>query len=147
MANDYTRILAAIDFSHDNRVVIDRAVDIARRYQAKLTLLHVVENVALYQGDDPQFFDAIAIQKQLVERATRQMNSLRAQVPVAGVETRIEKGAPKHEIVRVADEEQIDLIVIGSHGRHGLQLLLGSTANGVLHLAKCDVLAVRVSPG
>jgi universal stress protein A len=64
---------------------------------------------------------------------------------VPGVKTRIEKGAPKQEIVRVADDEKAELIVIGSHGRHGLQLLLGSTANGVLHLAKCDVLAVRVN--
>jgi universal stress protein A len=46
--------------------------------------------------------------------------------------------------VRIAKERGVDLIVVGSHGRHGLQLLLGSTANGVLHLAECDVLAVRV---
>jgi universal stress protein A len=44
----------------------------------------------------------------------------------------------------MAVERGADLIVIGSHGRHGLQLLLGSTANGVLHLSECDVLAVRV---
>jgi nucleotide-binding universal stress UspA family protein len=56
----------------------------------------------------------------------------------------VELGAPQHEIVRVAKEQGVDLIVVGSHGRHGLQLLLGSTANGVLHLAACDVLAVRV---
>jgi universal stress protein A len=147
MANDYTRILAAIDFSHDNRAVIDRAVDIARRHQANLTLLHVVEDAVLYQVDDPQIFDAVSIQKELIKRATRQMNAVRARASVSGVRTRVEHGVPKHEIVRVADEEQVDLIVIGSHGRHGLQLLLGSTANGVLHLAKCDVLAVRVSPG
>ena len=56
----------------------------------------------------------------------------------------VELGAPKHEIVRVAKEQGVDLVVVGSYGRHGLQLLLGSTANGVLHLAACDVLAVRV---
>jgi len=44
----------------------------------------------------------------------------------------------------VADEQGADLIIVGSHGRHGLALLLGSTANGVLHGAACDVLAVRV---
>lgn len=54
-------------------------------------------------------------------------------------------GSPKLEIVRVAEERQVDLIVVGSHGRHGLALLLGSTANGVLHHAKCDVLAVRLA--
>ena len=48
-------------------------------------------------------------------------------------------------IVDLADEIEADVIVIGSHGRHGVKLLLGSTANAVLHQASCDVLAVRVS--
>lgn len=56
----------------------------------------------------------------------------------------LEMGSPKTEIIRVATENQVDLIVVGSHGRHGLALLLGSTANGVLHHAPCDVLAVRL---
>jgi len=53
-------------------------------------------------------------------------------------------GAPKQEIVQLAEREQVDLIVVGSHGRHGLSLLLGSTANSVLHYAKCDVMAIRL---
>ncbi len=53
-------------------------------------------------------------------------------------------GRPESEIHRIAEEQGADLIVVGSHGRHGLALLLGSTANGVLHGASCDVLAVRV---
>jgi universal stress protein A len=51
---------------------------------------------------------------------------------------------PGPEIVRVAEEESADLIIVGSHGRHGLALLLGSTANNVLHHAPCDVMAVRL---
>ncbi len=53
-------------------------------------------------------------------------------------------GRPGSEIRRQAEENDADLIVIGSHGRHGIQLLLGSTANSVLHGAACDVLAVRI---
>jgi universal stress protein A len=53
-------------------------------------------------------------------------------------------GIPKQEIVQLAQREQVDLIVVGSHGRHGLALLLGSTANSVLHYSQCDVLAVRL---
>jgi universal stress protein A len=56
----------------------------------------------------------------------------------------LEMGSPKIEIIRVAKENKVDLIVVGSHGRHGLALILGSTANGVLHHANCDVLAVRL---
>jgi len=53
-------------------------------------------------------------------------------------------GTPKQEIAQLAETEQVDLIVVGSHGRHGLALLLGSTANSVLHYARCDVMAVRL---
>jgi universal stress protein A len=53
-------------------------------------------------------------------------------------------GSPKEEICALAVQEEVDLIVVGSHGRHGLALLLGSTANDVLHHAPCDVLAVRL---
>ena len=55
------------------------------------------------------------------------------------------QGNTRREILRVAEENQVDLIVLGSHGREGIQLLLGSTANAVLHGAPCDVLAVRVT--
>jgi len=51
---------------------------------------------------------------------------------------------PDSEIHRLAKDQGLDLIVVGSHGRHGLSLLLGSTSTGVLHGAKCDVLAVRI---
>lgn len=53
-------------------------------------------------------------------------------------------GQPRQEIHRLAAEQACDLIVVGSHGRHGLALLLGSTANDVLHGAPCDVLAVHL---
>jgi universal stress protein A len=53
-------------------------------------------------------------------------------------------GVPKQEIIHIAEQQQVDLIVLGSHGRHGLALLLGSTANAVLHYAKCDVMAIRL---
>lgn len=53
-------------------------------------------------------------------------------------------GNPKQEITHIAVRGNVDLIVVGSHGRHGLALLLGSTANAVLHYAKCDVIAVRL---
>jgi hypothetical protein len=53
-------------------------------------------------------------------------------------------GVPKQEIIHIAEQEKVDLIVVGSHGRHGLALLLGSTANSILHHAKCDVMAVRL---
>ena len=61
------------------------------------------------------------------------------------VRTLVEIGPPKSEITRIAEEQEVDLIVVGSHGRHGfVENLLGSTANAVIHHAKCDVLTVKI---
>jgi len=76
--------------------------------------------------------------------AKKHLAALGDELDVAKDEQWLEIGSPKLEIVRIAEENNVDLIVMGSHGRHGLALLLGSTANGVLHYAKCDVLAVRL---
>ena len=54
----------------------------------------------------------------------------------------LEFGSTKNEVLRVAEEQKIDLIVTGSHGKHGLALLLGSTAQAILHGAHCDMLIV-----
>jgi len=53
-------------------------------------------------------------------------------------------GQPAQEMHRFANDNNVDLIIVGSHGRHGISLILGSTATGVLHGSQCDVLAVRV---
>ncbi len=62
----------------------------------------------------------------------------------AKLEVVVEFGRPADLILDVAERESADLIVMGSHGKHGIRLILGSTANSVLHHAKCDVLAVRI---
>jgi universal stress protein A len=80
----------------------------------------------------------------LLEEAKNRLAEAAEKLGVPADRQWLEMGSPKLEVVRVADENQVDLIIIGSHGRHGLGLLLGSTANGVLHHAHCDVLAVRL---
>jgi len=85
----------------------------------------------------------------MVEAAKRRLAAMAADIDVGGPVTQwVELGATKQEIVRIAATQGVDLIVIGSHGRHGIGRLLGSTANAVLHGAGCDVLAVRIrAPG
>lgn len=141
---DYRQILVAVDFSTESRVVVNKALDIARRNNAGLSLIHVVEYTgSVYAGDIPLPED-LELDQRLADQAKGQMEAMAAKLGIAESARIVEIGVPKREIVRIAGEQGADLIVIGSHGRHGLQLLLGSTANGVLHLAKCDVLAVRV---
>lgn len=142
MAN-YQRILVAVDLTEESNQVVERAVDIARRNQAELSLVHVIEIVSFaYGGDIPM--DLTSIQEQMDQHAQKRLAELAETLdyPIAG--TFVVTGNTESEIQRIASEHQTDLIVIGSHGRHGLALLLGSTANGVLHGADCDILAVRI---
>ncbi len=141
---DYQHILLAVDFSEDSEVVTRKALDMAHCSKAKLSLIHVVEYTSsMYAGDIPLPED-LDLDRRLADQAEKKLAELVSSHHLTNAEQHVEIGVPKHEIVRVAEEIGADLIVVGSHGRHGLQLLLGSTANGVLHQAKCDVLAVRV---
>ncbi|MDD1627137.1 MAG: universal stress protein [Methylococcaceae bacterium] len=141
----YKHILLAVDFFEQCETVINRAKELADRYQAKLSIIHVVDSLPItdagYGADIPFNLDLTA---ELMEGARKRLAELAQKLAVTTDCQWLEMGSPKTEIIRVAQENSVDLIVVGSHGRHGLALLLGSTANGVLHYAPCDVLAVRL---
>lgn len=140
----YTRILLAVDLSDESNQLAERAVDLARLNQAQLSLIHVVEPLSFaYGGDVPM--DLSTIQEQLDEHARTKLNTYAENLGYPVAQKFVVTGNTETEIHRIAKAEEIDLIIVGSHGRHGLALLLGSTANGVLHGATCDVLAVRVT--
>ena len=144
MANPYSKLLVAIDFSDADTQVLERARQMAVQHQAGITLLHVVEYMPMAYVDEIPPLESVEFSKALEEGALKNLRDLQEKLQPVETEVQVATGMAKHEVVRVAEEVGADLIVIGSHGRHGIQLLLGSTANGVLHLAKCDVLAVRV---
>jgi universal stress protein A len=144
MAN-YQRILAAIDLTPEGNRVLEQAIDLSQQYGATLTLVNVVEHVPSVYSAESSFPEIPDIEKQLNEKAEEQLAKITEEFKVTDSASFIRSGSAKHEIIDLAKEIEADLIVVGSHGRHGLQLLLGSTANGILHLAKCDVLAVRIS--
>jgi len=79
-----------------------------------------------------------------VYKAKQNLKSLRKNSKIPETQIFSPVGNPSDEIHNTANDIEADLIVIGTHGRSGLKLLLGSTANGVLHGVKCDVLAVKV---
>ena len=140
----YRNILIAVGFIPEDDAVIQRALLLGRQNDAKINLIHVVEYAGYVYSNDlplPQDFD---LDLKLAERAESNLKTVAEKYYLSDASLFVEFGMPKHEIVRVANEQGVDLIVLGSHGRHGLQLLLGSTPNGVLHLTGCDVLAVRI---
>ena len=143
---DYTRILVAIDFSGAADTVITRATDIARRNNAPLHLIHVVEYLPPI---DIAYEPAVSAswvmdEDEMVQQAKTSLGNLCVKHELRNVEEVVVVGTPKHEISQYARDKKCDLVVLGSHGRHGIGLLLGSTANGVLHDMPCDVLAVKV---
>lgn len=142
---DYKHILVAVDFSEYSEVIAGNAYDISQKYQSKLSILHVVDNMpiadSVYGPVIPYDFD---LEERLLETGRKHLTELANKFSVPKENQWLEIGSPKHEIIRIAKEYDVDLIVVGSHGRHGIALLLGSTANGVLHHATCDVLAVRL---
>ncbi len=141
--SNYTHILAGVDLSDESQQVLERAANLAKAHQAKLSVAHIVEPLTFaYGGDIP--VDLSEIQEQLHKQARDQLGTLIQPYQVSTDNLHVLVGQPTTEIHDLADNLDIDLIVVGSHGRKGLALLLGSTANGILHGAKTDVLAVRV---
>jgi universal stress protein A len=144
MVATYERILAAVDLSPEARTVFGRACELRSHYGAQLFLLHVVEPIVL--GGDYELVPVMPaeIEDTLLHRAKGFLATLVKEAGVAEVQQNVEVGSVKHEILRFADANGCDLIVIGAHGRHGVATLLGSTANAVLHGTRCDVLCVRL---
>jgi len=144
MSNEYKNILVAIDLSEDSRKVLMRAKEIAARNQdAKLSVVHTLEPLGFaYGGDIPM--DLTSIQDQLDSHARSRLKELLEGIEIPEENQHVLVGMPDTETHRLANEKAVDLIVVGSNGRHGFQLLLGSVSTGVLHGAPCDVLAVRV---
>jgi universal stress protein A len=139
----YQNILVAIDLNEEANKVVQKAHHLSLQSGAKLTLIHVTEPLSYaYGGDIPM--DLSTIQKQLHDDAEQRMSDFVKQQELSNVDQLLVSGHIETEVHRVAIELSTDLIVVGSHGRHGLALLLGSTSNGILHGATCDVLAVRV---
>ena len=142
---DYQHILCAVDLSSENTTVAARAAELARRYSARVSLLHVVEYIPVDLSNELVLPQQQEIEQQLVERARQGIATLASELGLAQVSENVVVGSTKAEIINFAKTHEVDLIVIGQHGRHGFSRLLGSTANAVLHHAPCDVLAVRIN--
>ena len=142
----YRTILAAVDLTDSAGHVLAQAAELAARYQAVLHLVHVVEYLPpIVVGDEPVPAINMGIDEtEMAERAMVRLQELASQQKLTSCEQYVEVGTPKIEIIELAEKVGADLIVIGSHGRHGISRLLGSTANAVLHHTPCDVLAVRL---
>ncbi|HTQ36394.1 MAG TPA: universal stress protein [Steroidobacteraceae bacterium] len=141
----YQRILAVLDLASGDEEVARRALAIAMAAgAAPPTLLHVVEYVPPEPLND-SLLPAAQLEAELLARARSRMAALAARLGPPVPPWRVAAGNVKNEILRTAREGGHDLIVIGSHERHGLSILVNMTEDTVLHGAPCDVLAVRLA--
>jgi len=141
----YTHIVVAIDFSKSADQVLSKACIIAERDKARLSLLHVVEYLPPMDfTNEPLLVNNWLVDEEvLMEQAKTFLQDLSKKHHLKNIGLEVRVGTPKHEISTFVKDQQCDLVIIGSHGRHGISLLLGSTANAVLHAMPCDILTIK----
>jgi nucleotide-binding universal stress UspA family protein len=144
----FQKILVPFDFSAHAQEALDCAVDLARRYQASLTLAHVHETPAYPVPEGfllyaPEAIPSLLTElRQLLERARQQA----AQAGGRPVQARLLEGIVAVELIRLVCDDSFDLVVMGSHGRTGFaHLVLGSVAEKVARRAPCSVLTVKLA--
>lgn len=138
-------ILLATDLSANSQIVAERAKETAAMFNAQLSVIYVLEyHPVVYGGGEfsiPIDSELMAIFEQNARKALAQLGK-DLNIPTERQYFAID--SVKNAIISLAELLSVDLLVIGSHGTHGPALLLGSTANAILHAAKCNVLAVRI---
>ena len=140
----YRHILVGLDLSEESPLVLEKAVSLARACNTQLSIVHVIEPMAfVYGGDMP--LDIAEVQEQQIRRAEQELKIMAQNIEFPVQQQHVLVGQPAPEIHYLAQQQGADLIIVGSHGRKGFALLLGSTPNSVLHGATCDVLAVFVN--
>lgn len=141
--NIYQHLLVGLDLSEEAPLVLQKAITMARAFGAKLSIAHVLEPITFaYGGDMP--VDLSEVQNLQIQKAEHVLQNLAQKIDMPIKQKHVLIGQPADELHYLAQQEHADLIIVGSHGRKGLALLLGSTPNSVLHGATCDVLAVFV---
>ncbi|HEY3654986.1 MAG TPA: universal stress protein [Steroidobacteraceae bacterium] len=139
----YQKLLVLLDLSDDSEQVAIAGRDLAAYSKARIVALHVVEFIPVEPMGE-SLMPTVQIEEELIKRSHERLGELAVRLGLEGATLRVEAGNTKAEILRVAKEEGVDLIVVGSHERHGLAILVNFTEDAVLHAARCDVLAVRL---
>jgi universal stress protein A len=139
----YKKLLVLLDLSEDSEQVAIAGRDMAAHSNASMIVLHVVEFVPVEPLGE-SLMPTAQIEDELINRSRERLGAFITRLGLTNATGRVEAGHTKSEILRVAEEEQVDLIVLGSHERHGLAIMVNFTEDTVLHAAHCDVLAVRL---
>ncbi|GAB2889553.1 universal stress protein [Microbulbifer echini] len=130
----YKSILCAIEASQEGRYVLSKAVELCKQHDSKLIVLNVL----------PYSFLPKDYQRELKESAIPKFEEIVSDFGVAKRNRILKVGKPYEVICREAEKRNADLIVLGTHSKKGISSLIGSTANGIVNHAHCDVTLVRI---
>ena len=139
----YKNILIALDTSDEAKQVVLKARALAECFKANITLIHIVEPIVMENSYDMINTLPTEIENSLIKRAEEFLLKIKSEFSLEA-EAIINTGSIKTEIMEQVKIRNIDLIVVGSHGRHGLGLILGSTATTLIHGSPCDIHVVRI---
>lgn len=133
------RVLVPSDFSERAEPALKYAVELANRFDAEIVGCHVIElPMVILPLHEEEPVDVVA------SNAREKLESLLRKAGAKKFRVLIEQGNPTRQLVRIAANEDIDLVVVSTHGRSGLShMLMGSTAENLVRLTPCPVLVVR----
>lgn len=130
----YETIICAIEASEEGKEILSKAINLAQLYNSKLLVTHTIP-YTLFPKD---------YQKELEENSLPEIESITLSLGVPKENVTIKFGKPYEQICMLAEKENADLIIIGTHSKKGLNALIGSTANAVANYAKCDVSLIKI---
>ena len=138
----YKHILVAIDLSEEAHSLLAKATALAKQYDAVLEVVHVMDWPLT--GFDPVMGYSAASDDSMLEEMANAVTRVVAKHGIDEAHTHTLMGQPSATIAHLAAELKADLVVIGSHGKHGWRALLGSTATAIMQILQCDCLLVRI---
>jgi len=142
----FSKILAAVDGSPDAKKALDYAISLAKTYGSTLTVMYVVHRRVYVAAEEAGFTPTAALIHDMEEQGKKILDEAKRTAQSRGVEldTVLVHGIPAEEILKKAEAEKYDMIVVGSRGRTSVKaFLLGSVSDKVSHHAKCPVLIVK----
>jgi universal stress protein A len=141
----FKKILCPIDFSEFTNEIIEYALDITKRYNAELHLIHIIPNLNYFTPYESFFTpeNLIVVERNMETEVNKDFDKIMKTIGIP-VKKVIRTGAAFVEIIDYVKSESIDLIVIGTHGRTGIEhILIGSVAEKVVRKSPCPVLTIR----
>ncbi len=140
----YNNILVAVDLSQDSAKILEKARKLAKDNDAQLSMVHVIEPIAVGYAVEVTSVDIEGLHEEVTNQAKSSLTEMGTGIGIPEDRLHTVLGQPAREIHALAEKLSADLIVMGGHGRHGWELLFGSTSSSVTHGAGCDLLIVHI---